>query len=512
MSPTPADHLWIRLAIIYAFIQIMIALWMPDALSLQRVLVIISPAAASVYLMRIRRRFEVHLRRFWLIVSLGLMGEAVARTLHACNIWLGKESAFLPVLTHLFWGLELILFASSLIYLFRHVQGSFRGLRFMLDILIVGIAVMTVGWEYFIKPELQGLAHETVWGNLWVDMLYPLCAMVLIFFTLVLYFNTGQLRKWAAILLCLGGSTFIAGDVLYIYLVDLLDIEVRSYLYPLYTLSVFFISFAGGQSAPDTRNPSVGEREPRSTGNLIVRYLLPYSVLGGMFALMAQHFGGWTGLFTGLSLCVILILFRQILIQFENDRLLDRLHESLMQSESLAHRDDLTGLYNRRYFNARLSSSLKEADRTGSRVGLLYMDMNRFKRVNDRYGHRAGDLLIRKVADRLQSLESKGVLVSRLGGDEFTVMIHPAGDDQELIWMAEEIWTMLSEPYELEGHEVRTTPSIGIAVYPDHARNDQELIGRADAAMYAAKERNAPWHFDVERTMLLQLLDHKVSR
>lgn len=75
MSPTPADHLWIRLAIIYAFIQIMIALWMPDALSLQRVLVIISPAAASVYLMRIRRRFEVHLRRFWLIVSLGLMGR-----------------------------------------------------------------------------------------------------------------------------------------------------------------------------------------------------------------------------------------------------------------------------------------------------------------------------------------------------------------------------------------------------------------------------------------------------
>ena len=90
-------------------------------------------------------------------------------------------------------------------------------------------------------------------------------------------------------------------------------------------------------------------------------------------------------------------------------------------------------------------------------------------------------------------------------------MIHPAGEDQELIWMAEEIWTMLSEPYELEGHEVRTTPSIGIAVYPDHARNDQELIGRADAAMYAAKERNARWHFDVERTMLLQLLDQKVE-
>jgi len=191
--------------------------------------------------------------------------------------------------------------------------------------------------------------------------------------------------------------------------------------------------------------------------------------------------------------------------------LFDRLHESLKQSESLAHRDDLTGLYNRRYFNARLSSSLQEAARTGSRVGLLYMDMNRFKRVNDQYGHRAGDILIRKVAERLKTLESKGILVSRLGGDEFTVMIKSAGEDQELIWMAEEIWTMLSEPYELEGHEVITTPSIGIAVYPDHAANDQELIGRADAAMYAAKERHARWHFDVERTMLLKFLDQIIK-
>ena len=117
----------------------------------------------------------------------------------------------------------------------------------------------------------------------------------------MLYFNTGLLGKRAAILLCLGGSAYIAGDVLYIYLVDLMGIEVRSYLYPLYTISVLIISFAGGQSAPNSRKPSVGEREPRSVGSLIVRYLLPYSVLGGMFALMAQRFGGWTGLFTGLS-------------------------------------------------------------------------------------------------------------------------------------------------------------------------------------------------------------------
>lgn len=509
MSPTPADHLWIRLAITYAFIQIMTVLWMPDALSLQRVLVIIAPMAASVYLFRVSRHYKPQLRKFWLMVSIGLMADAAARIVSSFFFWFGQESAF--QISNLFWGLEVVLFASSLIYLFRHVQGPLRGLRFMLDIVIVGVTFMTVGWEYFIKPELDDGTYAAVTGSVWMDMLFPLCGMVLIFFTMVLYFNTRQLRKWAVILLSLGGSAYIIGDVLLFYLVHFMNLNVRSYLDPLHTISVFLIAFAGGRFFPDKGTETVNERETRTVGTLIVRYLLPYGVLGGMFALMAQRFGGWNGLFTGLSLCVVLILIRQILIQYENDRLFDRLHESLKQSELLAHRDDLTGLYNRRYFNARLSSSLHEADRTGSRVGLLYMDMNRFKRVNDRYGHRAGDLLIRKVASRLQSLESKGILVSRLGGDEFTVMIDSAGEDQELIWMAEEIWSLLSEPYELDGYEVRTSPSIGIAVYPDHARNDQELIGRADAAMYAAKERNARWHFDVERTMRLQLLDQKIE-
>lgn len=507
MSLTPADQLWIRLTIIYAFIQLLIALWLPEAASIHLILVIIAPAAASLYLMRVCRKYEAHLRNFWLMVSIGLMGDAVARLIYACDFWFGRPDGTLQGLSHLFWLLEVLLFASSLIYLFFHTQGSFRGLRFMMDIIIVGITVVTVGWECLIKPGLEGWADPSVRGNLWVDMLYPLSAIILLFFMLVLYFNTRQLGKWAVILLCLGGSVYIFTDALHVYLTHIKKIEVRASMDWLYTLSVFLIGFAGRYSPARIPNHPDIDREARSIGSLIVRYVLPYSVLGGMFAIMAQRFGGWNGLFTGLALCVVLILFRQVIIQIENDRLFNRLHESLKQSEHMAHRDDLTGLYNRRYFNAKLSDALQMADRTDSRVGLLYMDMNRFKRVNDRYGHRAGDILIRKVAERLQTLQSKGMLVSRLGGDEFTVMIHDAGEDQELIWMAEEIWSMLSEPYELEGHEVITTPSIGIAVYPDHAQNDQELIGRADAAMYAAKERNARWHFDVERTLLLKFLN-----
>ncbi|GAE08983.1 FOG: GGDEF domain [Paenibacillus sp. JCM 10914] len=359
-------------------------------------------------------------------------------------------------------------------------------------------------------PELSEGVVPTVWRALWIDILHFVCICVLLFFIWVLYYKTKQLTKQTALYLCLGGSFYIAGTLLHIYLGGFMHVDIGSYLYPLHSLSVFFVALAGGQHI-QAKERLLQERRSRPLGTLLVKYVLPYSVLSFMFVLLAQRFGGWNSLFTGLSLCVVLILVRQVLIQIENDRLLEQLHSSFKQSESLAHRDDLTGLYNRRYFNAQLSRSLHRADRAGSRVALLYMDLNRFKSVNDRYGHRTGDLLIQKVAQRLQSLESKGILVSRLGGDEFTVMICPAGEDQELIWMAEEIWILLSEPYDLEGHDIRTSPSIGIAVYPDHAKNDQELIGRADAAMYAAKERHARWHFDVEQTMMLQLLEQKLD-
>lgn len=512
MSPGPSDSIYIRLAIGYALIQWILALWMPNALLLHRILAVMAPIAAFAYLIGvIGSRYEQgHLRRFWLLIAAGLAGDAVGRILYAGDEWIGGGLGGSFRLADLFWSLEAFLFAAALIYLFRRVQGPLRGARFTLDIIIVAVILMTVGWEYLIKPELAS-GPDTVWRSAGGAMLYPLCGIVLMFFTLVVYFNTKQLHKRAVIFLCLGGSAFALGDVLRVFLDSFMNIGADLYVYPLHSLSACFIGFAGGQSLPRRGRRSLSEKKPWPAGTLIVRYLLPYSVLGGMFALMAHRFGGWSGLFTGLTLCFILILIRQILIQVENDRLFERLHVSLQKSESLAHRDDLTGLYNRRYFNARLSEALSEADRAGFRVGLLYMDLNRFKRVNDKYGHRAGDLLIQKVAQRLHSLESKGVIVSRLGGDEFTVMLYPAGEDQELIWMAEDIWTMLSEPYDLEGTEIYTSPSIGIAVYPDHAKDDQELIGRADTAMYAAKVRNARWHFDVEQTMLLQLLHKKAD-
>ncbi|WP_052759426.1 DUF4084 domain-containing protein [Paenibacillus sp. DMB20] len=490
-------QLW--LAVMYMFVQFMVVLWLPEALAVHRILTVTAPLVAAGFLASAARRNEGTLRVFWTLLMLALIFEGAGQLAWAYEAWIKEAAVRNAGTADWFWSFELILLAAALIYLFRNAQGLLRGVRFMFDIVIVFIVMMTVSWEYLIKPQRIRQTAIGDWLTLWLDAVYPICGIVLIFFTLVLYSNVRNVRMASAVCLCSGGFVLVVGNILYLYQVDLLGKQQSPYLDLLWAAGALMFGLSGTHSFPVSGKPIGITEKHRVAGTVAVRFLLPYSMLAGLFFFITDRYGGWNSLFTGLSLSVLLILIRQVVIQLENDSLMERLHHSLKKSEYLAHHDDLTGLYNRRYFNARMTEALEEARRNGNRLGLLYMDLNRFKTVNDKYGHRTGDALIVMVASRLASLEDHRFVISRLGGDEFTVMVYPAGDDAELSETAENICSMLSEPYRLEPGEIRTSPSVGVAVYPEHAANDQELIGRADAAMYDAKESGIGWKFYGER-------------
>ncbi len=165
--------------------------------------------------------------------------------------------------------------------------------------------------------------------------------------------------------------------------------------------------------------------------------------------------------------------------------------------QQLAHYDVLTGLPNRILFSDRLQQSIVSAQRHRSKVALLFLDIDRFKQINDTLGHGAGDNLLQIVGERLLECVREQDTVSRLGGDEFIVVLNDAGSDgAELV--AQKILQSILQPYPLDGHELRITTSIGIAVYPDHADSAENLIKYADVAMYQAKEcgRNCYRHFN----------------
>jgi len=162
-----------------------------------------------------------------------------------------------------------------------------------------------------------------------------------------------------------------------------------------------------------------------------------------------------------------------------------RAEERLMQ---MAHYDLLTSLPNRVLFYDRLKQALAQAKRNQWTMGVLFIDLDRFKNVNDTLGHTVGDQLLQQVSERLTSSVRAGDTVGRLGGDEFAIVLSDLNSGQDAHLVAQKIMAGLGEPFRLDGAEIFVTASIGITLYPDDSADQDALIKNADAAMYRAKE------------------------
>lgn len=155
----------------------------------------------------------------------------------------------------------------------------------------------------------------------------------------------------------------------------------------------------------------------------------------------------------------------------------------------IAYYDALTKLPNRAFFLEQLRRNIEAAKRTGRKSALLFCDLDNFKDVNDSLGHDKGDQLLQGIAERLSACIRKGDTLGRLGGDEFVLLLPKVEGARDAVMVARKIKDQLARPFDLDGHEVYTSPSIGIAFYPDDGDSVNSLLKRADMAMYAAKAR-----------------------
>jgi diguanylate cyclase (GGDEF)-like protein len=149
--------------------------------------------------------------------------------------------------------------------------------------------------------------------------------------------------------------------------------------------------------------------------------------------------------------------------------------------------DDLTSLPNRRHFLRHVREGIAAGRTTGNGMALMIIDLDHFKELNDTLGHEAGDLLLRQVGTRLRAVLRATDAAARLGGDEFGVLLSDLGDHDMALRVADKILAAISEPYAIRGLSLRVTASIGIALFPDHAQDDEQLMQHADVAMYDAK-------------------------
>lgn len=167
----------------------------------------------------------------------------------------------------------------------------------------------------------------------------------------------------------------------------------------------------------------------------------------------------------------------------------------------LAQHDALSGLANRALLNDRLSHAITAAERHRGKLAVLFVDLDRFKQINDSLGHDVGDRLLQAVAQRLLACVRNSDTVGRLGGDEFVVVLSEVSHSEDAAISADKLLAAISQPYNIDALDVQITASIGISTYPDDALDAETLVKNADSAMYHAKESGRNQHYFYENNM-----------
>ncbi len=169
---------------------------------------------------------------------------------------------------------------------------------------------------------------------------------------------------------------------------------------------------------------------------------------------------------------------------------LTRLREAESRIHRLAYFDELTDLPNRQLFQDRLEQGLRQAERHGHWLALLFLDLDRFKLINDTKGHQVGDALLQAVAKRIRKLLREEDTFARLGGDEFAILLPQMAGEDEIALVARKIIKSFRDPFIIDGFELFTSTSVGISVYPADAHTADQLLKNADSAMYRAKNQD----------------------
>jgi len=183
------------------------------------------------------------------------------------------------------------------------------------------------------------------------------------------------------------------------------------------------------------------------------------------------------------------LLIKSIRYAVERHRLLEELRRAKSHEQHRAYHDMLTGLPNRLLFHDRLHQAVSQAKRTGNQLGLLFLDLDGFKLINDSLGHDVGDLLLQAVAKRLQLVVREGDTVARIGGDEFVILLINIYNDEDAAKVARKIITVMADPFVINEHELAASVSIGISLYPNDSDDIDALLKNADKAMYRAKNK-----------------------
>ena len=190
----------------------------------------------------------------------------------------------------------------------------------------------------------------------------------------------------------------------------------------------------------------------------------------------------------GLMLGLVLLPSYYLILIRRLTTVSNKLTEELYKANYAATHDALSGLSNRAYYFQRLEDKVNEAKRYNERFIVIYLDLDGFKNINDTWGHHCGDIILKTVSKRFKSVLRISDVVGRLGGDEFSLLLHSVDNNFDVNKFSQRLIDIISEPITVEGQSLQVTASIGVSLYPDDGDNAEQLINAADESMYVSKK------------------------
>lgn len=480
---------------------------------------VIAPFVSGIFI--IKQFFHLKnekIRYYWLLTAVATFSYGVGMVIFRYNFTFFPNTHSTN-LSDLFWYISIILYIFALVFVQSLTKNISKTVQYIFDIIIVMIVVSSISWHFVIAPILDS-AIEFGFMYTVVSVSYPIAILVMLFALLSLYYmSQSVLPKKVFIINVIAFSILLFANMDYLYLTMNNLYLSGSYMDPLWPLSMLLFGLASVYNKKDGKVLVESETEQkRNSGKIIdfltIKLMLPYlSVITIFIFMIFQGNLAINSLVIGSIASTLLIIIRQILTLVQNSELIfetkelnreleikvqqrtkeiieknQELEESIRKIEYIAYHDSLTSLTNRRYFEEKIESAIQETNQLNSRFAIMFIDLDRFKFINDTLGHHTGDLLLVSVSNLLKNIVGKDNVVSRQGGDEFMILVRNTSKE-EAERLAEQIINELQKPISINGNELFITSSIGISLYPDHGSSLNSLIKRADTSMYSAKEQ-----------------------
>jgi diguanylate cyclase (GGDEF)-like protein len=292
----------------------------------------------------------------------------------------------------------------------------------------------------------------------------------------------GLFRRLAIYLVVYSGlALFMSLDD--VYFVQLAKLDDLFWTFSYLTAAAVAITWSPQGAELEMADPRISRRASLLCFNLTLAGMVLGGTVIGLHSINPVRIVS----LAGVSVVMLSFAIRSALMQDRQEKYLTALQASQQQLQRQAHYDELTGLPNRRMFFERLAQALALAKRESWQAALLYLDLDGFKPVNDRYGHAVGDELMVQAATRMQGRVRKSDTLARMGGDEFTLVATHLETSEDAGRLAGDLQRLVSEPFMVEGHTIEISASIGVAIFPKDSTQAEELVERADQAMYEAK-------------------------